>query len=110
MEEPRSTKGAKKKMHTTIKRNRLATFIGRWRKSIHGRIAEFPLRRRFWERVVDGSIGAQARRNQEAINNVRSSNTPNSSAASQRDQPRPAGRATISEGCSAIPLSLVFGA
>jgi hypothetical protein len=29
MEEPRSTKGAKKKMHTTIKRNRLATFIGR---------------------------------------------------------------------------------
>jgi uroporphyrin-III C-methyltransferase/precorrin-2 dehydrogenase/sirohydrochlorin ferrochelatase len=36
----------------------LATFIGRWRKSIHGRIAEFPLRRRFWERVVDGPIGA----------------------------------------------------
>jgi uroporphyrin-III C-methyltransferase/precorrin-2 dehydrogenase/sirohydrochlorin ferrochelatase len=36
----------------------LATFIGRWRKSIHGRIAEFPLRRRFWEHVVDGPIGA----------------------------------------------------
>src|SRR3982075_3581756 len=36
----------------------LATFIGRWRKSIHGRIPEFPLRRRFWERVVDGRIGA----------------------------------------------------
>src|SRR6195256_533036 len=36
----------------------LATFIGRWRKSIHGRIAEFPLRRRFWERVVDGPSGA----------------------------------------------------
>jgi len=36
----------------------LATFIGRWRKSIHGRIPEFPLRRRFWERVVDGPIGA----------------------------------------------------
>jgi uroporphyrin-III C-methyltransferase/precorrin-2 dehydrogenase/sirohydrochlorin ferrochelatase len=36
----------------------LATFIGRRRKSIHGRIAEFPLRRRFWERVVDGPIGA----------------------------------------------------
>src|SRR6202163_4109826 len=35
----------------------LATFIGRWRKSIHGRIPEFPLRRRFWERVVDGPIG-----------------------------------------------------
>jgi uroporphyrin-III C-methyltransferase/precorrin-2 dehydrogenase/sirohydrochlorin ferrochelatase len=36
----------------------LAGFIGRWRKAIHGRIAEFPLRRRFWERVVDGPIGA----------------------------------------------------
>jgi uroporphyrin-III C-methyltransferase/precorrin-2 dehydrogenase/sirohydrochlorin ferrochelatase len=36
----------------------LASFIGRWRKSIHGRISEFPLRRRFWERVVDGPIGA----------------------------------------------------
>jgi uroporphyrin-III C-methyltransferase / precorrin-2 dehydrogenase / sirohydrochlorin ferrochelatase len=36
----------------------LASFIGRWRKSIHNRIPEFPLRRRFWERVVDGPIGA----------------------------------------------------
>jgi uroporphyrin-III C-methyltransferase/precorrin-2 dehydrogenase/sirohydrochlorin ferrochelatase len=36
----------------------LATFIGRWRKPIHDRIPEFPLRRRFWERVVDGPIGA----------------------------------------------------
>jgi uroporphyrin-III C-methyltransferase / precorrin-2 dehydrogenase / sirohydrochlorin ferrochelatase len=36
----------------------LATLIGRWRKSIHGRIPEFALRRRFWERVVDGPIGA----------------------------------------------------
>jgi uroporphyrin-III C-methyltransferase / precorrin-2 dehydrogenase / sirohydrochlorin ferrochelatase len=36
----------------------LASFIGRWRKTIHGRISEFPLRRRFWERVVDGPIGA----------------------------------------------------
>jgi uroporphyrin-III C-methyltransferase/precorrin-2 dehydrogenase/sirohydrochlorin ferrochelatase len=36
----------------------LASFIGRWRKSIHGRISEFPLRRRFWERIVDGPIGA----------------------------------------------------
>ena len=36
----------------------LASFIGRFRKSIHGRIAEMPLRRRFWERVVDGPIGA----------------------------------------------------
>ncbi|WFU23982.1 siroheme synthase CysG [Bradyrhizobium sp. CB1717] len=36
----------------------LAEFIGTFRKSINERIAEFPLRRRFWERVVDGPIGA----------------------------------------------------
>jgi uroporphyrin-III C-methyltransferase/precorrin-2 dehydrogenase/sirohydrochlorin ferrochelatase len=36
----------------------LASFIGRWRKQVHNRIPEFPLRRRFWERVVDGPIGA----------------------------------------------------
>jgi uroporphyrin-III C-methyltransferase / precorrin-2 dehydrogenase / sirohydrochlorin ferrochelatase len=36
----------------------LATFIGRWRKTMHGRIPAMPLRRRFWERVVDGPIGA----------------------------------------------------
>ena len=36
----------------------LASFIGRFRKSIHARIPEFPLRRRFWERVIDGPIGA----------------------------------------------------
>src|ERR1700689_630242 len=36
----------------------LAGFIGRWRKRIHDRIAQMPLRRRFWERVVDGPIGA----------------------------------------------------
>jgi uroporphyrin-III C-methyltransferase / precorrin-2 dehydrogenase / sirohydrochlorin ferrochelatase len=35
----------------------LATFIGRWRKQIHDRIPQMPLRRRFWERVVDGPIG-----------------------------------------------------
>src|SRR5579862_8565327 len=36
----------------------LAGLIGRWRKAIHDRIPEFALRRRFWERVVDGPIGA----------------------------------------------------
>jgi uroporphyrin-III C-methyltransferase/precorrin-2 dehydrogenase/sirohydrochlorin ferrochelatase len=36
----------------------LATFIGGFRKSIHARIPEFALRRRFWERVIDGPIGA----------------------------------------------------
>jgi uroporphyrin-III C-methyltransferase / precorrin-2 dehydrogenase / sirohydrochlorin ferrochelatase len=36
----------------------LAGFIGRSRKAIHHLIPEFALRRRFWERVVDGPIGA----------------------------------------------------
>ncbi|MCP4619377.1 MAG: uroporphyrinogen-III C-methyltransferase [Bradyrhizobium sp.] len=36
----------------------LASFIGTFRKSIHARIPEFALRRRFWERIVDGPIGA----------------------------------------------------
>ncbi len=36
----------------------LATFIGRWRKTIHARIPDFPQRRKFWERIVDGPIGA----------------------------------------------------
>src|SRR3954463_16580525 len=36
----------------------LAAFIGGFRKSIHARIPEFALRRRFWERVIDGPIGA----------------------------------------------------
>ncbi len=36
----------------------LASFIGDFRKTINPRIAEMPLRRRFWERIVDGPIGA----------------------------------------------------
>ena len=36
----------------------LAGFIGTFRKSIHARIPEFALRRRFWERIIDGPIGA----------------------------------------------------
>ncbi len=36
----------------------LANFIGRFRRSIHDRIPEFLLRRRFWEKVIDGKIGA----------------------------------------------------
>ncbi len=36
----------------------LAAFIGRWRKTIHDRLSSMPLRRRFWERVIDGPIGA----------------------------------------------------
>ena len=46
----------------------LANFIGGFRKSIHLRIPEFALRRRFWERIVDGPIGAlvMAGRKEEA--------------------------------------------
>ncbi|WP_445492458.1 siroheme synthase CysG [Rhodopseudomonas sp. RCAM05734] len=36
----------------------LAGFIGRWRKPMSGRLPDMSLRRRFWERVVDGPIGA----------------------------------------------------
>jgi uroporphyrin-III C-methyltransferase/precorrin-2 dehydrogenase/sirohydrochlorin ferrochelatase len=36
----------------------LAGFVGRFRTSIAARLPEMPLRRRFWERVVDGPIGA----------------------------------------------------
>ncbi len=36
----------------------LASFIGGFRKAINDRIPEMPLRRRFWERVIDGPIGA----------------------------------------------------
>jgi uroporphyrin-III C-methyltransferase / precorrin-2 dehydrogenase / sirohydrochlorin ferrochelatase len=35
----------------------LAALIGRWRRSIHDHIPDLPLRRRFWERVIDGPIG-----------------------------------------------------
>src|SRR5205085_12011309 len=36
----------------------LAGFIGRFRAAIAARLPEMALRRRFWERVVDGPIGA----------------------------------------------------
>jgi uroporphyrin-III C-methyltransferase / precorrin-2 dehydrogenase / sirohydrochlorin ferrochelatase len=36
----------------------LAKFIGRFRKNIHAAIPETSQRRRFWERVIDGPIGA----------------------------------------------------
>src|SRR6195952_5302690 len=36
----------------------LAGFIGGFRKAVHARIPEFSLLRRFWERVIDGPIGA----------------------------------------------------
>jgi uroporphyrin-III C-methyltransferase / precorrin-2 dehydrogenase / sirohydrochlorin ferrochelatase len=44
----------------------LANFIGRFRKSINARISEMPLRRRFWERIVDGQVGALVLSGREA--------------------------------------------
>lgn len=35
----------------------LAGLIGRWRTPMKAKISDFPLRRKFWERVVDGPIG-----------------------------------------------------
>jgi uroporphyrin-III C-methyltransferase/precorrin-2 dehydrogenase/sirohydrochlorin ferrochelatase len=63
----------------------LAGFIGRWRKSIHGRIPEFPLRRRFWERVVDGPIGALvlAGRSEEAEAALKNISDPSAFAGAQ---------------------------
>lgn len=36
----------------------LAAFIGRWRKPMQARLPEMSDRRTFWERIVDGPIGA----------------------------------------------------
>jgi uroporphyrin-III C-methyltransferase / precorrin-2 dehydrogenase / sirohydrochlorin ferrochelatase len=36
----------------------LAGFIGRWREAIKARLPDLSSRRKFWERVIDGSIGA----------------------------------------------------
>jgi uroporphyrin-III C-methyltransferase/precorrin-2 dehydrogenase/sirohydrochlorin ferrochelatase len=73
----------------------LATFIGRWRKSIHGRISEFPLRRRFWERIVDGPIGALvlAGRGDEAEAALKNIADPSAFAGAQAGQA--AGRVTL---------------
>ena len=36
----------------------LAGFVGRWRDTIKTKLPDMPLRRLFWERVIDGPIGA----------------------------------------------------
>ena len=73
----------------------LASFIGRWRKSVHDRIAEFPLRRRFWERVVDGPIGALvlAGRADEAEDALKNIADPSAFAGAQAGQAE--GRVTL---------------
>jgi uroporphyrin-III C-methyltransferase/precorrin-2 dehydrogenase/sirohydrochlorin ferrochelatase len=62
----------------------LASLIGRWRRSIHDRIPDMPLRRRFWERVVDGPIGASvlAGRSDEAEGGLKAIADPSAYAGS----------------------------
>ncbi len=74
----------------------LAGFIGRWRKTIHGLIPEFALRRRFWERVVDGPIGALvlAGRTDEAEAALKDIRDP-SDFAGALPSGRPEGRVTL---------------
>jgi uroporphyrin-III C-methyltransferase / precorrin-2 dehydrogenase / sirohydrochlorin ferrochelatase len=74
----------------------LATFIGRWRKTMHGRISEMPLRRRFWERVVDGPIGALvlAGRGTEADDALKNIADPSAFAGAQASG-RADGRVTL---------------
>ena len=74
----------------------LANFIGSFRKSIHARIAEFALRRRFWERVIDGPIGALvlAGRKDEAEAALKEISDP-SAFAGANDQGKAEGRVTL---------------
>jgi uroporphyrin-III C-methyltransferase / precorrin-2 dehydrogenase / sirohydrochlorin ferrochelatase len=74
----------------------LATFIGRWRKPLHSRIAEMPLRRRFWERVVDGPIGALVLegRSAEAEAALKTISDPSAFAGAQASG-QPEGRVTL---------------
>jgi uroporphyrin-III C-methyltransferase / precorrin-2 dehydrogenase / sirohydrochlorin ferrochelatase len=74
----------------------LASFIGRWRKSIHSLIPEFPLRRRFWERVIDGSIGelVLAGRTDEAEAALKDIRDPSAFAGAQATG-KPGGQVTL---------------
>jgi uroporphyrin-III C-methyltransferase/precorrin-2 dehydrogenase/sirohydrochlorin ferrochelatase len=74
----------------------LANFIGGFRKSIHLRIPEFALRRRFWERIVDGPIGAlvMAGRKEEAERALREIADPAGFAAAN-DRGAAVGRVTL---------------
>src|SRR5258707_144938 len=73
----------------------LASFIGRSRKTIHARIPEFALRRRFWERVIDGPIAALvlAGRKDEAETELKQITDP--SAFAGGEQVKPVGHVTL---------------
>jgi uroporphyrin-III C-methyltransferase/precorrin-2 dehydrogenase/sirohydrochlorin ferrochelatase len=66
----------------------LAALIGRWRKPVHDRIAHAPLRRRFWERLVDGPIGALvlAGRSDEAEDSLKAIADPSIYAGAQNSR------------------------
>jgi uroporphyrin-III C-methyltransferase/precorrin-2 dehydrogenase/sirohydrochlorin ferrochelatase len=74
----------------------LASFIGDFRKSISARIPEFALRRRFWERVIDGPIGALvlAGRKAEAETALQEIADPSAFAGAQQ-QGKVEGRVTL---------------
>jgi uroporphyrin-III C-methyltransferase/precorrin-2 dehydrogenase/sirohydrochlorin ferrochelatase len=74
----------------------LARFIGRFRKGIHARIGETTLRRRFWERVIDGPIGALVLSGQreEAEGALKQIGDPRAFAGAQ-DDGRPQGSVTL---------------
>src|SRR5437660_8758836 len=65
----------------------LAAFIGSFRKSMHARIPEFSLRRRFWERVIDGPIGRPvlAGRKDEAERALNEITDPSAFAGASKD-------------------------
>jgi uroporphyrin-III C-methyltransferase / precorrin-2 dehydrogenase / sirohydrochlorin ferrochelatase len=74
----------------------LAGFIGGFRKAMHARIPEFSLRRRFWERVIDGPIGALvlAGRKDEAAKELHAIANP-SAFAGANEQGKAEGRVTL---------------
>ncbi len=82
----------------------LASFIGGFRKSIHARIPEFALRRRFWERIVDGPIGALvlAGRKDEATKALNEITNPSAFAGGEDDKARVMSR--WSAPAPAIPI------
>jgi uroporphyrin-III C-methyltransferase / precorrin-2 dehydrogenase / sirohydrochlorin ferrochelatase len=73
----------------------LASFIGGFRKAMHQRIPEFSLRRRFWERVIDGPIGALvlAGRRREAETALQKISDPSAYAGAEGG--KAAGRVTL---------------
>src|SRR5712671_4176652 len=73
----------------------LATFIGGFRKSIHARIPEFALRRRFWERVIDGPIGALVLAGRKAEAETALKHIADPSAFAGNEQGKAAGHVTL---------------